>query len=120
MGKPMGNGHPIAGLAARPEIIDAFGRQVRYFNTFGGNPVSCAAGMAVLDIIRDEGLQQNARDTGAYLKAGFERLAAKHELIGDVRGAGFFLGVELVSDRQRRTEATAETGRIVNALRERR
>ncbi|RKQ58013.1 4-aminobutyrate aminotransferase-like enzyme [Vogesella indigofera] len=120
MGKPMGNGHPIAGLAARPEIIDAFGRQVRYFNTFGGNPVSCAAGMAVLDIIRDEGLQQNARDTGAYLKAGFDRLAAKHELIGDVRGAGFFLGVELVSDRQRKTAATAETGRIVNALRERR
>ncbi|MDC7699469.1 aspartate aminotransferase family protein [Vogesella indigofera] len=119
MGKPMGNGHPIAGLTARPEIIDAFGRQVRYFNTFGGNPVSCVAGLAVLDIIRDEGLQQNARDTGAYLKAGFDTLAAKHALIGDVRGAGFFLGVELVTDRQRKTAATAETARIVNALRQR-
>lgn len=120
MGKPMGNGHPIAGLAARPEIIDAFGSKVRYFNTFGGNPVSCAAGMAVLDVIREEGLQDNARETGAYLKAGFEALAQKHELIGDVRGAGFFLGVEMVTDRLRKTAATSETTHIVNALREHR
>ncbi|MDN0081675.1 aminotransferase class III-fold pyridoxal phosphate-dependent enzyme [Crenobacter sp. SG2305] len=120
MGKPMGNGHPIAGLVARPEIIDAFGSKVRYFNTFGGNPVSCAAGMAVLDVIHDEGMQQNARDTGAYLKAGFELLAEKYPLIGDVRGVGFFIGVEMVSDRQQKTPASNETSRIVNALRDKR
>jgi 4-aminobutyrate aminotransferase-like enzyme len=120
MGKPMGNGHPLAGLMARADIIDHFGRQVRYFNTFGGNPVSCAAGMAVLDVIEQEGLQQNARDTGAYLKAGFEALAQRHALIGDVRGAGFFIGVEMVSDRDSKTPATRQTTRIVNALRERR
>ena len=120
MGKPMGNGHPLAGLMARADIIDSFGRQVRYFNTFGGNPVSCAAGMAVLDVIEGEGLQHNARDTGSYLKAGFAALARKHALIGDVRGAGFFIGVEMVSDRDSKTPATAQTTRIVNALRERR
>jgi 4-aminobutyrate aminotransferase-like enzyme len=119
MGKPMGNGHPLAGLMARADIIDSFGRQVRYFNTFGGNPVSCAAGMAVLDVIKGEGLQRNAHATGAYLKAGFERLAGKHALIGDVRGAGFFIGVEMVSDRHDKTPATQQTTRIVNALRER-
>lgn len=120
MGKPMGNGHPLAGLMARADIIDSFGRQVRYFNTFGGNPVSCAAGMAVLDVIEREGLQQNAHATGAYLKAGFDALAQRHALIGDVRGAGFFIGVEMVSDRTSKAPASAQTTRIVNALRERR
>ncbi|WP_205677530.1 aspartate aminotransferase family protein [Aquitalea denitrificans] len=120
MGKPMGNGHPLAGLMARADIIDCFGAQVRYFNTFGGNPVSCAAGMAVLDVIEGEGLQQNAHATGAYLKAGFEALAGKHALIGDVRGTGFFIGVEMVSDRDHKKPASAQTTRIVNALRERR
>lgn len=120
MGKPMGNGHPLAGLMARADIIDCFGARVRYFNTFGGNPVSVAAGMAVLDVIEREGLQQNARDTGAYLKAGFEALAGRHALIGDVRGAGFFIGVEMVSDRDSKAPASVQTTRIVNALRERR
>lgn len=120
MGKPMGNGHPLAGLMARADIIDCFGAQVRYFNTFGGNPVSVAAGMAVLDVIEREGLQQNARDTGAYLKAGFEALAGRHALIGDVRGTGFFIGVEMVSDRDSKAPASVQTTRIVNALRERR
>lgn len=120
MGKPMGNGHPLAGLMARADIIDAFGRQVRYFNTFGGNPVSCAAGMAVLDVIEGEGLQQNAHATGAYLKQGFEKLADKHALIGDVRGAGLFIGVEMVTDRHSKAPATQQTSRIVNALRARR
>jgi 4-aminobutyrate aminotransferase-like enzyme len=120
MGKPMGNGHPLAGLAARADIIDAFGCRVRYFNTFGGNPVSCAAGMAVLDVIEQEGLQRNAHVTGAYLKAGLQALADKHDVIGDVRGAGFFLGVELVNDRHGKQPATAAATRVVNALRERR
>jgi 4-aminobutyrate aminotransferase-like enzyme len=120
MGKPMGNGHPIAGLAVRPEAVLEFGRKSRYFNTFGGNPVSCAAGMAVLDVIEQEGLIENARTVGAYIREGFSKLAGRHSLIGDVRGAGFFVGVELVLDRDTRVPATSETARLVNGLREKR
>ncbi|WP_374438079.1 aspartate aminotransferase family protein [Pseudomonas panipatensis] len=119
LGKPMGNGQPIAGVVARAEVIESFGRSVRYFNTFGGNPVSCAAGQAVLEVIRDEGLQQRSAEIGAYLLQGFQRLAERHELIGDVRGAGLFLGVELVSDRQSKAPAATQTRRVVNAMRER-
>jgi len=119
MGKPLGAGHPLAGLAVRPEVLAAFGRECRYFNTFGGNPVSMAAGMAVLDVIEREDLMANAQRVGRYLRAGIAKLAERHALIGDVRGAGLFVGVELVTDRQARTPATAETARIVNGLRER-
>jgi 4-aminobutyrate aminotransferase-like enzyme len=119
MGKPLGSGHPLAGLAVRPEVLAAFGRECRYFNTFGGNPVSMAAGMAVLDVIEREGLMANAQRVGSYLRARIVKLAERHALIGDVRGAGFFVGVELVTDRRARTPATAETARIVNRLRER-
>ena len=119
MGKPLGNGHPLAGLAIRPEVLAAFGRECRYFNTFGGNPVSMAAGMAVLDVIEREGLMANAQRVGRHLRAGLAKLAERHSLIGDVRGAGLFVGVELVTDRQARTPATAETVRVVNGLRER-
>jgi len=120
MGKPMGNGHPVAGIAARPEVLKTFGQQSRYFNTFGGNPVSCAAALAVLDVIRDEALQENAAVVGAYLRQGLQALATRHALIGDVRGVGFFIGVELVKDRDSKTPATEETGRLVNGLREKR
>ncbi|MBI0435518.1 aspartate aminotransferase family protein [Roseomonas sp. KE0001] len=120
MGKPMGNGHPIAAMVARPEVLRRFGEQTRYFNTFGGNPVSCAVGQAVLEVIEAEGLVENAGRTGAFLQDGLRQLARRHALIGDVRGAGLFVGVELVSDRDRKTPATAETARLVNALRERR
>ncbi|KAA2215051.1 aspartate aminotransferase family protein [Teichococcus oryzae] len=120
MGKPMGNGHPIAGMVAKPEILERFGSRTRYFNTFGGNPVSCAVGQAVLEVIEQEGLVANARETGAYLRAGFEALAQRFPIIGDVRGAGLFVGVELVTDRDRKIPATAETARLVNGLRERR
>jgi 4-aminobutyrate aminotransferase-like enzyme len=120
MGKPMGNGHPIAGMVVKPEILDAFGRKSRYFNTFGGNSVSCAVGMAVLDVIEGEGLISNAETVGSYLKNGLRTLAQRHELIGDVRGAGLFIGVELVADRVTRRPATAETLRVVNELREKR
>ncbi|MCY1283670.1 2-aminohexano-6-lactam racemase [compost metagenome] len=92
---------------------------MRYFNTFGGNPVSCAAGKAVLDIIQQDGLQQRSQQIGDYLLQGLQRLAQRHELIGDVRGAGLFLGVELVSDRASKAPAAAETRRVVNAMRER-
>ncbi|MCY1398740.1 2,2-dialkylglycine decarboxylase [compost metagenome] len=119
LGKPMGNGQPIAGVVARAEVIESFGRSVRYFNTFGGNPVSCAAGKAVLDVIQQEGLQQRSEQLGTYLREGFRRLAERHELIGDVRGAGMFLGVELVSDRQSKAPAAAQTRRVVNGMRER-
>jgi len=119
MGKPLGNGHPLAGLAVQPEVLAAFGRECRYFNTFGGNPVSMAAGMAVLDVIEREGLMANAQRVGRHLRAGLSKLAERHELIGDVRGAGLFVGLELVTDRRARTPATAETVRVVNGLRER-
>jgi 4-aminobutyrate aminotransferase-like enzyme len=120
MGKPMGNGHPLAAMVARPEILETFGKRTRYFNTFGGNPVSCAVGMAVLDVIEREALIANAADVGAYLRDGLRGLANMHEIIGDVRGAGLFIGVELVTDRHTRSPATAETARIVNGLRDRR
>jgi 4-aminobutyrate aminotransferase-like enzyme len=117
MGKPMGNGHPMAGVVARPEVLAAFARTSRYFNTFGGNPVSCAVGMAVLDVIEGEGLQANAAEVGGYLKAQIAALAADFPIIADVRGAGFFLGVEFAQDGRPATEAAA---RVVNGLRQRR
>jgi 4-aminobutyrate aminotransferase-like enzyme len=119
MGKPLGNGHPLAGLVVRPEVLAAFGRECRYFNTFGGNPVSMAAGMAVLDVIEQAGLMDNARRVGHYLRVGLKKLQQRHELIAEVRGAGLFIGVELCSDRAAGTPATAEAARVVNQMRER-
>ncbi|PWR23890.1 aspartate aminotransferase family protein [Zavarzinia compransoris] len=120
VGKPMGNGHPVAGVVLRPEVVAAFGRDIRYFNTFGGNPVSVAAADAVLSVIQREGLRENARTVGAYLAAGLRRLGDRHPILGDIRGAGLFIGAELVLDRASKAPATAETARIVNGLRERR
>ncbi len=120
MGKPMGNGHPVAGLVIKPELLERFGGQARYFNTFGGNPVSAAAGLAVLQVLAEEGLADNAAKVGAHLRAGLNGLAARHEAIGDVRGAGLSVGLELVTDRATKEPATALTGRVVNALREKR
>ena len=119
MGKPMGNGHPIAGVVTRRDLVDDFSKKAHYFNTFGGNPVSCAAGLAVLDIIEHEDLQQNALDVGQHLVDGLSRLAEKHDCIGDVRGSGLFLALELVSDRKTRTPATELAGSVVEGLRER-
>jgi 4-aminobutyrate aminotransferase-like enzyme len=101
MGKPMGNGHPLAGLTVRPEILERFGRNASYFNTFGGNPVSAAVGLAVLQVIEEEGLQENARQVGAQLKVGLEALAREHDCLGQVRGAGLFIGVDIVAARRR-------------------
>ncbi|RKK05809.1 aminotransferase class III-fold pyridoxal phosphate-dependent enzyme [Pseudoroseomonas wenyumeiae] len=120
MGKPMGNGHPIAAMVARPEILERFGERTRYFNTFGGNPVSCAVGQAVLEVIENEGIVENARDVGAYLREGLRSLAQRHEAIGDIRGAGLFIGVELVRDRATREPDGEITAKLVNGLRERR
>ncbi|WP_454674628.1 aspartate aminotransferase family protein [Achromobacter pestifer] len=119
MGKPLGNGHPVAGVAARAEVLEAFGRNGRYFNTFGGNPVSAAAGLAVLRAVQGERLMENAEQVGAYLQDGLRGLASRHDIIGDVRGAGLFIGVELVRDRRSREPATEEAARVVNGLRDR-
>lgn len=119
MGKPMGNGHPLSAVVTRREIVDAFAGHGRYFNTFGGNPVSCAAGLAVLDVIDEEGLQQNALEVGQHLVDGLWRLAEDHECIGDVRGTGLFLAVDLVTDRETRTPATELAAVVVNGLRQR-
>lgn len=120
MGKPMGNGHPIAAMVSRSDIMERFGREARYFNTFGGNPVACAAAQATLAVIQEEGLQANAARTGQYLREGFRALAERYPLIGDVRGDGLFIGVELVRDRAAKTPAKVETHRFVNLMRERR
>lgn len=119
LGKPMGNGHPMAAMVCRPELLRAFGERSRYFNTFGGNPVSATVGLAVLDVIEREALQENAKRVGLHLKGSLARLATRHELVGDVRGEGLFIGVEFVRDRASGTPAGPETARIVNAMRER-
>ena len=120
IGKPMGNGYPMAGIVLRPEVIAEFGPRARYFNTFGGNPVAAAAGKAVLDTIRIEDLQQNALEVGSYLMEGLRTLARSHPAIGDVRGSGLFVGVEIVSDPATKQADAALTTRIVNGLRRRR
>jgi 4-aminobutyrate aminotransferase-like enzyme len=119
MGKPMGNGHPLSAIVTRRDLAEGFSERGRYFNTFGGNPVSCAAGLAVLDIIEKEGLQQNALKVGKRIVAGMESLAGTHSCIGDTRGTGFFLALELVSDRDKRIPDRELADRIVNALRDR-
>ena len=119
LGKPMGNGHPVGGVVANAETLNAFRKAFRYFNTFGGNPVSCAAAMAVLDVLKDEKLQENARDVGAYAVAGLATLADKHSIIGNVRGSGLFFGAELVLDRAEKVPATDIATRVINQMRER-
>ena len=120
VGKPMGNGYPMAGVIMRPQVVAEFGEKARYFNTFGGNPVAAAAGMAVLDVIKADNLQNNARDVGAFMQDEFRQLAAEFAVICDVRGAGLFIGVEIVSDAKSKTPDAATTSRLVNGLRERR
>lgn len=118
MGKPIGNGFPLAAVVTNRRIADAFASGPEYFNTFGGNPVSLAAGQAVLDVLAEERLQENALRVGGILKAGLERLQLDHPLIGDVRGLGLFLGVELVSDRTARRPAAAEAAYAAERMRE--
>ncbi|NVM92800.1 4-aminobutyrate aminotransferase-like enzyme [Variovorax sp. SG517] len=117
MGKPMGNGQPIAGLLATADALAEFGRNSRYFNTFAGNTVSCAAALAVLETIERDRLVPHAAKVGKVLLDGIAGLAAKHEAIGDVRGAGLFVGVELVSDRTTRAPDRDLTSRVVNLMR---
>ena len=118
MGKPMGNGHPLAAVVTTPEIAASFDTGMEYFNTYGGNPVSCAVGTAVLDVIESEGLQAHAAAIGRYLLDQLTPLKEEFPLIGDVRGRGLFLGIELVRDRQTKEPAASEARAIVERMKE--
>jgi 4-aminobutyrate aminotransferase-like enzyme/Ser/Thr protein kinase RdoA (MazF antagonist) len=116
MGKPIGNGFPLGAVVTTRAIADAFANGMEYFNTYGGNPVSCAVGLAVLDTIREEGLQQHALKVGEHLKHGLSELAERYPMIGDVRGQGLFLGIEFVRDKKTLEPADAEASWIVNRM----
>jgi 4-aminobutyrate aminotransferase-like enzyme len=115
LGKPIGNGHPIGAVITTPEIAASFDNGMEFFSTFGGNTVSCAIGLAVLEVVHEEKLQDHALAVGDQLLNGLRELQQHHEILGDVRGSGFFLGVELIKDDK---PATKEAHRIVNALRD--
>jgi 4-aminobutyrate aminotransferase-like enzyme/Ser/Thr protein kinase RdoA (MazF antagonist) len=119
LGKPIGNAFPLAAVITTPEIAASFNSGMEFFSTFGGNPVSCAAGLAVLDVLEEGHLQENAQRVGAYLTARLKSLQEKHALIGDVRGSGLFLGLDLVLDRDTREPAPQQASYVVNQLRER-
>jgi 4-aminobutyrate aminotransferase-like enzyme len=119
MGKPIGNGFPLAAVVTTPEIAASFDNGMEYFNTYGGNPVSCAAGLAVLDVMRDERLQERALTVGRRLSRGLEGLMARFPLVGDVRGLGLFVGVELVRDRLTLEPAADQAAYLINRMRDR-
>ena len=119
LGKPMANGHPVGGVVANGDVVTGFRKGYRYFNTFGGNPVSCAAAMAVLQEIDDKGLVANAYSVGEYARERMDDLAARHEVIGDVRGSGLIFGAEMVKDRATKVPASEFTDRVINAMRHR-
>jgi 4-aminobutyrate aminotransferase-like enzyme len=120
MGKPMGNGFPVAALVVRSDVLAAVPEQTELFSTFGGNPVACAAALAVLDVIGNEGLVASAGKVGGYLRQGLAALAERHPLIGDVRGEGLLIGVELTEDSgDNRLPAAGHARRVTDALRER-
>jgi len=118
LGKPIGNGHPLAAVITTPEIARSFDNGMEYFNTFGGNPVSCAVGMTVLDVIQEEKLAENALQVGNFLKKGLTELQSRYPLIGDVRGVGLFWGVELVLDQKTRKQATLQAAYIVERMKD--
>jgi 4-aminobutyrate aminotransferase-like enzyme len=119
LGKPMGNGHPVAAVITRSEIVDRFAAQTSFFSTFGGNPVACAAALAVLDVIDDEDVVANADRVGDHLRDALWSLAARHPTIGDVRGRGLMTGVELVTDPDSRTPAGDLASHVKDGVRER-
>jgi 4-aminobutyrate aminotransferase-like enzyme len=118
LGKPLGNGHPLAAVVTTPEIAASFADGPEFFSTFGGNSVSCAVGAAVLDVLEEEQLQANAAAMGALLLSGLAELAQRHPLVGDVRGTGLFIGIELVTDRDTREPATRQASYVKNRMRE--
>jgi 4-aminobutyrate aminotransferase-like enzyme len=119
LGKPIGNGHPMAAVVTTAEVAASFETGMEYFNTFGGNPVSAEIGLAVLDVLRDERLQAHAAALGGELLAGLRELQARHPLIGDVRGEGLFIGVELTTDPATRAPATAAAAQVKEAMKAR-
>jgi 4-aminobutyrate aminotransferase-like enzyme/Ser/Thr protein kinase RdoA (MazF antagonist) len=119
LGKPIGNAFPLAAVVTTPEIAASFANGMEFFSTFGGNPVACAAGLAVLDVLEDEHLQERALRVGNHWMARLKTLQDRHALIGDVRGSGLFLGIDLVRDRETREPATRAADYVVNRLRER-
>ncbi|HKD17183.1 MAG TPA: aminotransferase class III-fold pyridoxal phosphate-dependent enzyme [Thermoanaerobaculia bacterium] len=118
MGKPIGNGHPLGAVVTTPAIAAAFANGMEYFNTFGGNPVSCEIGLAVLDVLHDERLPERALRVGARLEEGLKTLAARHPIVGDVRGLGLFLGIELVLDPAARTPAPRQAAYVVERMKD--
>src|SRR5262249_53963462 len=118
LGKPIGNAFPLAAVVTTREIASAFDNGLEFFSPFGGNPVSCAAGLAVLDVLQEEGLQANARRMGSRLIDEFKNLQQRHAVIGDVRGSGLFLGLDLVQSRETREPAPDQATYVVNRLRE--
>lgn len=118
LGKPMGAGHPISGVIARGELLDNYREHEMYFNTFGGNPVSCAVGLAVLEVIEKEKLVENAAAVGDYVLSGFTKLQQKHDIVGDVRGRGLFFGIDLVLDRKSKEPAVDAAKMVVNKMRD--
>ncbi|MEP6973245.1 MAG: aminotransferase class III-fold pyridoxal phosphate-dependent enzyme [Actinomycetota bacterium] len=119
LGKPMGNGHPVAAVVTRADIVDRFSRETEWFSTFGGNPVACEAGLAVLDVIEHEQLQANAADVGAWIRDALDELMTRHAAIGEVRCLGLLIGVELVADRNTREPGVELAQAVLNAMRER-
>jgi len=118
MGKPFGNGMPLAAVVTTRSVSESFHNGLEYFNTFGGNPVCCAAGLAVLDVLREERLQEHAARVGAHLSGQLRRLQQSRPLIGDVRGCGLFLGIEFVRDRVSLEPATAETSEVCSRMKD--
>ena len=119
LGKPIGNGHPLAAVVLTEEVAAAFNNGMEYFNTYGGNPVSMETGIAVMGVICEEELQRRALETGNYLLEGLEKLKEKHDIIGDVRGKGLFVGAELVRNRESLEPAVPEIDEIVEAMKKR-
>ena len=119
LGKPMANGHPVGGVVANRDVVKAFRSGYSYFNTFGGNPVSCAAAMAVLEEIEDKNLVDNSKTVGDHARKRMNALHAKYEFIGDVRGSGLIFGAEMVLDRATKEPAREFTDRVINAMRQR-
>lgn len=118
LGKPIGNGHPLGAVITTREIAESFDNGMEYFNTFGGNPVSCAIGLEVLKVIEEENLQENALEVGSYLMDLLSKLKDEHNIIGDVRGEGLFIGIELVKDRATKEPAAEEASRIVEKMKD--
>ena len=118
MGKPMGNGHPLSAVVTTREIADAFDNGMKYFNTFAGSPVSCAIGHAVLDVLTEENLQENALRVGRYFVEQLRILQNSHESIGDVRGVGLYVGIELVLNRDSKSPDRALAYRVSERMRD--